>query len=193
MRDRRDPWKWPFSIGLTLVVFLGAAFLLPQPWIDAFFSPLSLLERMEREQDPQWMVILPPPPIEVVPDFQPDVTDPSPEPFHDEDHQDPDWWSRGWIIRAVVEPPSTESQAVRDSVAILLRALGVERDFINRTRPDSVLAARLFILQVEDSFNFDELKPYLSAMARSRDYADIMSRAADMYDYFLDSEIMTPD
>lgn len=193
MRDRRDPWKWPFSIGLTLAVFLGAAFLLPQPWIDAFFSPLSLLERLEKEPDPRWMVILPPPPIEMVPDFQPNATDPEPEPDRDEIHQDPDWWSRGWVIRKVEEAPSAGSPAADDSVAILLTALGVERDFINRARPDSVLAARLFILQVEDSFNFDEMKPYLSAMARSRDYADIMSRAADMYDYFLDSEIMTPD
>ena len=193
MRDRRDPWKWPFSIGLTLLVFLGAAFLLPQPWIDAFFSPLSLLERFEGEQDPQWMVILPPPPIEMVPDFQPDVTDPQPEPYRNEIHLDPDWWSRGWIVRTAVAPPAVESPAAMDSVAILLTALGVERDFINRARPDSVLAARLFIMQVEDSFNFDELKPYLSAMARSRDFADIMSRAADMYDSFLASEIMTPD
>ena len=64
---------------------------------------------------------------------------------------------------------------------------------MTRARPDSVLAARLFLMQVEDSFRFDELKPYLQAMARSRDYADIMSRAADMYDNFLATEIMTPD
>ena len=193
MHDRRDPWKWPFSIGLTLVVFLGTAFLLPQPWIDAFFSPLSLLERIERAPDPQWMVLLPPPPIEMVPDIQPEDTDRQPEPDRDEIHQDPYWWSRGWIIRTAVEPPAAVSQSVADSVAILLAALGVQRDFVNRARPDSVLAARLFIMQVEDSFNFDELKPYLSAMARSRDYADILSRAADMYDDFLGSEIMTPD
>ena len=193
MRDRRDPWKWPFSIGLTLVVFLGTAFLLPQPWIDAFFTPLSLLDRIERAPDPQWLVILPPPPIEMVPDLPADVPDPRPEPDPDEVHQDPDWWSRRWIIRTVVEPPVAGSRAVDDSVAILLAALGVERDFINRARPDSVLAARLFILQIENSFNFDEMKPYLSAMARSRDYADIMSRAADMYDDFLGSQIMTPD
>ncbi len=55
------------------------------------------------------------------------------------------------------------------------------------------MASRLFVMQVEDSFRFDELKPYLEAMAKSRDYADIMSRAADMYDNFLATEIMTPD
>ncbi|MEN8005779.1 MAG: hypothetical protein ABFS42_02145 [Candidatus Krumholzibacteriota bacterium] len=193
MRDRRDPWKWPFSIGLTLVVFLGAVFLLPQPWIDAFFSPLSLQEGRQRDPASPWLVILPPPTIETVPDFEPEVPDQRPEPYLDEIHHDPDWWSRSWVIRPVEKSPATGSAAVPDSVAMLLAALGVERDFITRARPDSVLAARLFILQVEDSFNFDELKPYLRAMGRSRDYADILSRAADMYDDFLATEIMTPD
>ena len=49
------------------------------------------------------------------------------------------------------------------------------------------------MLQLEDSFKFDELKPYLRAMTKSRAYADILSRAADMYDDFLGTEIMTPD
>ncbi len=193
MRDRRDPWKWPFSIGLTLAVFLGAAFLLPQQWIESFFSPLSLMDRLEREQEPRWMVILPPPPIEMVSDIQRGKSDPQSEEDRDGIHQDPDWWSRGWIIRAAERSVEAASPTVEDSVAILLTALGVERDFINRARPDSVLAARLFMMRVEDSFNFDEWKPYLDAMAYSRDYADLMSRAADMYDSFLATEIMTPD
>jgi hypothetical protein len=60
-------------------------------------------------------------------------------------------------------------------------------------RPDSVLASRLLILQQEDSFRFDELKPYFEAMARAHDYSDIMSRAADMYGEHLGSQIMVPD
>ena len=91
------------------------------------------------------------------------------------------------------DSPAVRRQAPADSVAILLTALGVERDFMTLVRPDSVMASRLFLMQVEDSFKFDELKPYLEAMARSRDYADMMSRAADMYDDFLATEIMTPD
>ena len=193
MRDRRDPWKWPFSIGFTLVVFLGSVFLLPQPWIDAFFSPLSLTERLSQQQETPWMVIQPPPVIEHVPDHLPEPADPAPEPDRDPFHQDPDWWTRGWIVRAAEDSAASVSPAVEDSVAILLRALGVERDFMTRARPDSVLAERIFLLLVEDSFNFDELKPYLSAMGRARDYADIYSRAADMYDNFLQQEIMTPD
>lgn len=191
MRDRRDPWKWPVCVGVTVAMVLATLFLLPHSWIDAFFSPLSLVERLEQAQPPMWMVIMPPPPVESVPDNNP-VT-PLPETALPKPHQDPDWWSRGWRVMTVPEVTVARPQASADSVAILLTALGVERDFMTRVRPDSVLASRLFLIQVEDSFRFDELKPYLEAMARSRDYADIMSRAADMYDNFLATEIMTPD
>jgi len=191
MHDRRDPWKWPVCIGVTVAVVLATLFLLPQGWIDAFFSPLSLVERLEREQFSRWMVIMPPPPVESVPDSHP-VTR-LPDTAQQEPHRDPDWWSRGWRVMTAPDTPGPRPRASIDSVAILLTALGVERDFMTRVRPDSVLASRLFLMQVEDSFRFDGLKPYLQAMARSRDYADIMSRAADMYDNFLATEIMTPD
>lgn len=194
MRDRPDPWKWPACIGLTGAFFLALVFLVPASWIAAFFSPLSLAERMDREQEASWMVILPPPQVEVVSDFHPEPPQPETPEDPPPQHQDPDWWSRGWVIQASPEAVAPQGrQTAADSVAILLTALGVERDFMTRAKPDSVLAAKLFILQVEDSFKFDELKPYLTAMARARDYADIMSRAADMYDDFLGREIMTPD
>ncbi len=193
MRDRRDPWKWPVCVGVTVAMVLATVFLLPQSWINAFFSPLSLVERMEREPHPEWMVILPPPQVEIVPDLHTETSPPQPDPTSPKPHRDPDWWFRGWRVLAAPDTPVARPQAPADSVAILLTALGVERDFMARVRPDSVMASRLFLMQVEDSFKFDELKPYLEAMARSRDYADIMSRAADMYDDFLATEIMTPD
>ncbi len=40
---------------------------------------------------------------------------------------------------------------------------------------------------------FESMKPYLAALGRSEDYADIMSRASDMYDDFLQQQIMVPD
>ena len=193
MRDRRDPWKWPVCIGSTLAMFLVAVFLLPQSWIDAFFSPLSLVERLQRERGPEWLVILPPLPVEVVSDHQPETPAPRPDPARPQVHRDPDWWARGWRIRTSPVAPVVVPRAAADSVAILLAALGVERDFMSRARPDSVLASRLFLMQLEDSFRFDEMKPYLGAMTRARAYADIMSRVADMYDDFLATEIMTPD
>ena len=75
---------------------------------------------------------------------------------------DPDWWSRGWRSHDVDQEAASAPGRCTDSVMILLTALGVERDFMSRARPDSLLAARLFMLQVEDSFKFDELKPYLT-------------------------------
>ena len=193
MRDRGSPWKWPLCIGLAFGLVLATVYLVPSSWIDAFFSPLSLAERLEREQGPGWLVLVPPPTVQMVPDLDPDIPEPPQDESRLQTHHDPDWWSKGWRVMTMDQEAATGSPAVPDSVVILLAALGVERDFMSRARPDSVLAARLFMLQVEDSFKFDELKPYLIAMARARDYADIMSRAADMYDDFLRTQIMTPD
>ena len=193
MRDRGSPWKWPLCIGLALGLVFVTVYLVPRSWIDAFFSPLSLAERFEREEGGSWLVLLPPPSVQMVPDRQPDVPEPAEELSRLQTHHDPEWWTRGWRVMTEGEDAASDRPAVPDSVVILLAALGVERDFMSRARPDSVLAVRLFMLQVEDSFKFDELKPYLTAMARARDYADIMSRAADMYDDFLRTEIMTPD
>jgi hypothetical protein len=181
-------------IGLAFGLVFVTVYLVPRSWIDAFFSPLSLVERLEREQGPGWLVLVPPPAVQMVPDRQPDNPDPPTDVSRLQTHHDPDWWSQGWRVMTMAEEAATSGRpAVADSVVILLAALGVARDFMSLARADSVLAARLFLLQVEDSFKFDELKPYLTAMARAHDYADIMSRAADMYDDFLRQEIMTPD
>lgn len=191
MRQRSHPWKWPACLGLTLALLLALVFLVPTAWIDAFFSPLALTERWEQVPAAEWIVVLPPLTVEAVPDDQESEEDPHPSAAP---HRDPDWWTRGWVVRA--SPPWAKAgrrPAAHDSVAVLLEVLGLERDFLTRTRPDSLLAARLLLLRIEDSLRFDELKPYLSAMARAHDYADLMSRKADMFDDFLAQEIMTPD
>jgi hypothetical protein len=193
MRDRGSPWKWPLCIGLAFGLVFLAVYLVPRSWINAFFSPLSLAERFEKEQGQSWLTLLPPLTIQMVPDRQPEIPETPVDLSRLLTHHDPDWWSRGWRVMTMGQEAATGRAADVDSVRILLTALGVERDFMSRARPDSVLAVRLFMLKVEDSFKFDELKPYLTAMARARDYADIMSRAADMYDDFLRTEIMTPD
>lgn len=192
MRPRRDPWKWPVT-GLTVLLFLGAVFLVPRAWIDSFFSPLDLEAHDDAAAGRAWMAILPPLEIEVAlpdepPPLPPDVEIPRPP------REDPRWWTAGWEVRAGTEASRDFGPAPRDSaVVIVMEALGLGQDFMTKSRPDSVMAQRLMLLQTEDSFQFDELKPYLSAMARSRDYADIMSRAADMYGEHLQSSIMTPD
>jgi hypothetical protein len=193
MRDRGHPWKWPVCIGLAFALVLGTVFLIPQHWIEAFFSPLALDKGWENEQKTKWMILQPPPQVEILPDRRVEPPRELEQTRKIRVHQDPDWWVQGVAIRPLEVPRISGPEAVPDSVMILLAALGVSRDFMTRARPDSVLASRLFMMQIEDSFKFDELKPYLSAMARARDFADIMSRAADMYDDFLRTEIMTPD
>lgn len=192
MRPRRDPWKWPVT-GMTVLLFLGAVFLVPRSWIDSFFSPLDLDAHDQAAAGRRWMAILPPPEIEV----ERSETLPEPLPDHEKPRpprEDPGWWTAGWEVRAGDGVTDDFTPVRRDSaVAIVMEALDLGQDFMTRTRPDSVMAQRLHLLQTEDSFKFDELKPYLSAMARSRAYADIMSRAADMYGEHLQSEIMTPD
>ena len=111
MRDRRDPWKWPCCIGVTVAAVLMTVFLLPQSWIAAFFSPLSLVERQERQEALRWMVILPPPPVEMVADLPEEILPPESEPDRTEPHRDPDWWSRGWRIQSVEKSAAVSSRA----------------------------------------------------------------------------------
>lgn len=103
------------------------------------------------------------------------------------------WWTEGWRVQTITAVNQDLRAAVADSVEFLLTELGLKIDFLQMVRPDSVLASQLFLLKVEDSFRFDELKPYLSALTRSRAYADMMSRAHDIHENFLQQEIMTPD
>jgi hypothetical protein len=191
MRDRREPWKWPVCIGVTVAVFLGTAFLLPASWIRHFFSPLPLaVERTDRAAR-RWLVVLPPPELEPVGRHEQDPPPPARQPRRD--FQDPRWWQEGWRIRQDDAATRLLAVAPTDSLEILLNVLGLEREFMMQARPDSILAAKLLLLAVEESFNFDELKPLWQGVARSRAYADILSRAADMYGEHLQSEIMVPD
>jgi hypothetical protein len=191
MRRRPDPWKWPVT-GLAVLLLLGGLLLVPAAWVDSFFSPLDLREDPAAARTPRWLAILPPPEIEAVPPASvvPPVEDPArPRP----PREDPRWWTAGWEVRTGAATAAELRPAGPDSAAVVLRALGLGEDILTRVRPDSVMARRLLLLRHEDSFRFDELKPYLAAMAKARNYADMMSRAADMYGEHLQAEIMTPD
>lgn len=193
MRDRRDPWKWPFALGLALALTLGLFLLVPVGWLASLFPDPGRGAGGQAARPARWITVLPPVEIVARPDSRPDPPPPRREP--PPSPGDPRWWDEAWRVRTEVRvvrdlrPAATAD----DSVAVLLEQLGVGIDFLRTVRPDSLLAARLTLLQVEDSFRFDELKPYFSAVTRSRAYADILSRAADMYDDHLQSQIMVPD
>ncbi len=190
MRSRSDPLKWPFAIGLTFACLLAGIFLVPVAWFDFFFSPLDLREFSSLGPEKEWLVLVPPPDLEV----QQESLSPTKVTVTEETVvQDPDWWTSGWRIRISNEAVTDLKPAPLDSVAVVLQALGVGLDFTRKALPDSLLNHQLMLLRIEDSFAFEELKPYLSAMTRARAYADMKSREADMYDEHLSSQIMVPD
>ncbi len=193
MRDRRDPWRWPFSIGLALSLFLAGIFLIPQTWVDFFLSSLDRPDFAGDIPPQSWLEILPPPELYIEQEAVKPPVPPDPPPLERPDAADARWWTQGWRVRVVETVAGDLHDSPIDSSLVLLTMLDLTPDILGIMRPDSVLASRLWFMQLADSFRFDELKPYLGAMTRSQAYADIMSRAADMYDDFLESEIMVPD
>jgi hypothetical protein len=190
MRERGNPWRWPTAIAVALGLSLAAAFVVPRGWL----SWLGPAGDGGLEHSPAstrtWLVLQPPPSVES------GIRPPRPlEPASERRLQpDPRWWSAGWAVsaqtdKALFRAPVT---GLSDTLDTLLGALGLGADFMTRARPDSVLAARLFLLQIQDGFRFDELKPYLAQLQRSATYRDILSRAAELYDEPLDQEIRVP-
>ena len=189
---RRSPWTWPACLGLALVL-TGLAFLFtPRSWIFLLPGAGAGAKGMTRQGSRPWLDILPPLDIEVVARIPEDPARPDIRPVAPP--EDPRWWTEGWRVRTVTAVQADSSvPAPVDSIQILLQMLGAPPDILQAVRPDSVLASHLFFGRLEDSFAFEELKPYLAAMGRSEDYRDILSRAADLYDDFLHQEIITPD
>ena len=194
MHQRPNPWRWPAATALALALLLGGVFFTPDSWIEFFFSPLNLGDEDGTGDRRGWLELLPPPEIVVAAEEPAPAT--KPDPKRDEpqvEWQNPDWWQEGWRIKMETETETALRPAPADSAAVVLRELGIGQDFFSMVKPDSVLAARLHLLKLEDSYRFDELKPFLSAMGRAAAYRDIMSRKADMYDEFLGREIIAPD
>lgn len=193
MRDRVDPWKWPVSITMAVGLMLAAALWLPRSWLGFLLSPRGPTGALEQQIESSWLVVQPPPELEVVlPEADPQP--PLPPLSLPRLHQDPRWWTNGWIVGAEQdEALFATSPATPDTLQLLLTELGLDADFGSEARPDSVLAARLFLLQLHDGLRYDELKPYLTQLSRASAYADILSRAADMYDEHLRQEIRVPD
>lgn len=192
MRPDHNPWKWPVVILLAVLLLCGGVLFTPRSWIEYFFSPLSLEPVGESVPRRGWLEIQPPPVVEIT--ERPAEREPErPEPETPEIWENPDWWRDGWRIKTETETGRALRATAADSAAVLLTELGIGQDFFSMVKPDSLLASRLHLLKLEDSYRFDELKPYLSAMTRARAYRDIQSRAADMYDNFLATDIMVPD
>ncbi len=190
-----SPWKWPLCTATALFLLLLGVWLTPRSWI-AFLAgrPPAPVEALLRSPG-AWLQLVPPPDIEVVPASHPDDKPPGRSPAPE--FQDADWWLDGVRIRVGADGlmPTVERTSAdrRDSIRTALDLLGVTPELLARVRPDSLLAARLRLLSVQEGFRFDELKPYLAALSRAEAYGDIMSRATDMFGDFLQHEIsVTP-
>ena len=191
LRRRGNPWRWPVAVLVTCSLFLGGLFFTPDAWIDWFMNPRDSVRLADGRAVRPWLVLVPPPVIEVIraPTVEPVDRRPPGEPAPEM----ADWWRRGWRIRVAETASRDLRPSAEDSTRYLLTSLGLAPDLARRARPDSILAARLILLRRQESYRFDELKPYFEAMTRARAYADLHSRVADMYDNFLAQEIMVPD
>jgi hypothetical protein len=193
MHDLQNPWRWPLAMGLVATLLWVVVFVIPSPWFALLFH---INQKDIDSQDTVakgWLFLQPPPVIMV--DYEPEIIKPDepaaldPEPFRPQD-----WWHRSASILVMENEGTGRTHSTpQDSASYFLHRLGLADDFMTRTQPDSVLAAKIFFLQLEDSFDFSEAKPYLSAMGRAADYEDIKSRAAAMYNEFLETKIMVPD
>lgn len=193
----QNPWKWPACVGLALTLVILAVWFIPRSWFfllsqEKFSDQVSL-----GAVGNQWLVLAPPPEIVVETQAQPPRPNRPSDPNPGAPYQDPLWWREGILVRIAADGPGDRRMdrgaVAPDSVKVALEMLGVGGDILKRSKPDSLLAARLFALKVSDGFSYDEAKPFLKAMTRSRAYADIMSRASDMFNDFLSHQIMVPD
>jgi hypothetical protein len=81
----------------------------------------------------------------------------------------------------------------RDSTQLILARLGLAPDLAAQARPDSVLAARLIWLTRREGYLPQDIRPLLLSIGRAGVYRALAARAAEMYDEFLDQEIITTD
>jgi hypothetical protein len=189
LRRRGHPARWPLSLLLALML-LVALLGTPRAWLHALLGARDEGARRPPADPRPWLVLVRPPEIVVGADRRdPPVAPPPPPPAV----APADWWREGLRVRIAADLVRAPRATADDSVRYLLQTLGLPPDPAALVRPDSQLAVRLLLLRRQDDFRFDALKPYLGALTRARAYADIQSRAADMYDQFLGREIMVPD
>ncbi len=188
MHRRESPWRWPAAVALAGGLLAAVVGLVPPAWFAFLFGSRPLEPAAVRQPLP-WLELLPPPVVQAAaPTARPPVVpvrrEPEPPPA--------DWWTRAWRVRVADDLSRAVQPTPEDSSRVLLEAVGLPVDLGLLVRPDSVLAVRLVLMQRVDALRFDELKPYLHAMARASMYRDLQSRVADMYDDVLHQEIIVP-
>jgi len=190
---RHHPLKWPTAITVALAFLFIGIFLVPFHWLYFFFPPSRTSTIAHQKMAVGWLQVLPPLEIESIRDVPALSKEVGPPKNKMPSADDPGWWAAAWQVKTTTENSFLLAPSSRDSVALLLETLGVGMDFTQKALPDSLLNHRLMLLRIENDFNFDQLKPYLSALGKARAMADKKSREAAMYDEHLGSQIMVPD
>ncbi len=193
MNNRPNPWRWLVAVSLAATLLWVVVFVIPPNWFAYILDIKRIRLDDNNAQSIAWLILNPPP--ELLVDYEPEIMSPQDSQLQEaEPFKAQDWWNQSAAISIVKDDSALKIQVShQDSVRFIFNHLGLAQDFMTRTQPDSVLAAKIFFLQLEDSFDFSDAKSYLSAIGRAKDYEDIMSRAAAMYDEFLQTNIMVPD
>lgn len=136
-----------------------------------------------------WLSLLPPPPAIAPGEPPPEhVRRPPETPW-----VEAPWWELGRHGRGAAAVLRPAPEQAPDSTGLLLARLGLAPDLATRARPDSVLAARLIWLARREGYLPPEIRPLLRSLGRAQAYRAIAARAAEMYDEFLEKQIITSD
>ncbi len=189
MRCRREPWKWPASIGLALLLVLAGAFGIPTSWVDAFFSPRH--DDLPAETGPRrpCLVLMPPPEILIEEDSPP--PEEPPERPHPRPAPPADWWNRGVAIAIVADTLRNPLAVMPDSVRLVLEGWTLDTAALLSV-PDSLVQRQLTLWSLEEGYFPEGWQARWKALGRQWHMADLKSREADIFDEHLQSQIMVP-
>ncbi|MBM4131772.1 hypothetical protein FJ250_12220 [bacterium] len=190
MRPANGPARW---IGSTLLAAAALVCLLVAAERRLWRGPGAAPPAAAAPRDSP-LVLLPPP--RVIEPVAPPPPDARRAPRRELVPAEPPWWEWAWRARAgsaAARDLVARSPAAPDSTPLLLARLGVEPDLLARTRPDSLLAARLAWLTLREGYLPAEVRPWLRALGRAEAYRAVAAQAATLYDEFLRQEIITPD
>ncbi|MBK8166635.1 MAG: hypothetical protein IPK64_11890 [bacterium] len=189
MRPAAGPARWIISTLLAVAV-LACLLSAAERWL---WRTDGTEPRLPGAAPGAWLDLLPPP-------REVEATAPPPVairiPRREPEPAEPPWWEWAWRARAGRQAEGERVAPVHaapDSTPLLLARLGVEPGLLARTRPDSVLAARLAWLTLREGFLPAEVRPLLRSLGRAEAYRAVAAQAASLYDEFLDQEIITPD
>lgn len=195
MKRRSHPLKWPACITVALSSAVLIALLLPASWIAAFFTPLALRVPPPAPKRDS-LVLLPEEYLALAMEIRSvedrDAVGPQPRLY-----SDAEWWHLAWQVH-LREGQAAELApgpgAAPDSLPAYLAELRSSFESILRqVATDSVLAAQLAWLRLEDRHDLRTERIDVEGMTRQRSYSDFQSRTAAAFDEHLLQSIPITD